>query len=155
MVAVIQRVLSASVTADGVETGRCGRGMMILLGVSTGDGEAEARMLAQKVSKLRIFSDGEGKMNLSAPDVGGGALVVSNFTLLADCRRGNRPDFFGAAPPDEAERLYDMFCSALEENMPVQRGVFGADMRIDLTADGPVTIILDTADLNRPRRSAQ
>ncbi len=144
MIAVLQRVLRAAVTADGVPAGRCGRGYMILLGVLSGDGEKEALLLAEKIAKLRIFTDEAGKMNLSVTDIGGGALVVSNFTLAANYSHGNRPNFLSAAAPGVAEPLYESFVEALRTHIPVGTGVFGADMQIDMTADGPVTIVLDS-----------
>lgn len=148
MIAVLQRVSSASVDVDGKTVGRCGRGFLILLGVACGDSEADAEALALKISKLRIFEDGTGKMNRSIADVGGGALVVSNFTLLADCRHGNRPSFTGAAAPDEAKRLYEFFSARLAAcNIPVGNGIFGADMQVALCNDGPVTLTLDSKAL--------
>ncbi len=145
MIAVIQRVSNASVEVDGTVRGRCGRGFLILLGVAAGDGTADAEALADKISKLRIFDDGTGKMNRSISDVGGGALVVSNFTLLADYRHGNRPSFIGAAAPKDAERLYEYFAARLASHcIPVDTGVFGADMHVSLCNDGPVTMTMDS-----------
>lgn len=148
MIAVLQRVSSASVETDGRICGRCGRGLLILLGVAVGDGIADADALAEKISKLRIFEDGTGRMNRSVIDVGGGALVVSNFTLLADYRHGNRPGFTGAAAPDEACRLYEYFSAKLAScGIPVGNGVLGADMQVTLCNDGPVTMTLDSTVL--------
>ena len=154
MIAILQRVTQADVKISGECVGEIGRGILVLLGVARGDTENDAALLADKISKLRIFSDGDGKMNLSVTDVSGGILVVPNFTLLASCRKGNRPDFFGSAPPDTAKQLFETFCSLIEERIgTVGRGVFGADMKVSLVNDGPVTITLDTDDLKRSRRS--
>ena len=150
MIAVLQRVTRASVTADGVPTGSCGAGFVILLGVLEGDGEEEARLLAEKISKFRIFSDENGKMNLSAESVGAGIAIVSNFTLYANTSHGNRPDFFDSARPDVAEALYCRFIDYLKtENLAIITGIFGADMQIHTQCDGPVTLILDSADMKK------
>lgn len=150
MIAVIQRAASASVIADGLPAGKCGKGLFVLLGVVDGDGEKDAEILAAKVSKLRIFTDENDKMNLSVKDIGGSALVVSNFTLGADVSHGNRPSFTPAAAPDTAEPLYEYFCDKLAgEGVPVEKGVFGADMQIELHADGPVTILMDSKIWNK------
>ena len=139
MRAVLQRVGRASVTPGGA----IGPGLCILLGVAAGDGEADADRLADKVAKLRIFENSAGKFDRSLLDTGGSALVVSQFTLIADTRRGNRPSFSGAAAPAEAEALYERFCVALRGlGIPVETGVFGARMSVELVNDGPVTIIL-------------
>ena len=153
MIAVLQRVTSATVTVEGKITGACGQGLAILLGVCPEDTETEAKILAEKIAKLRIFSDEAGKMNRSVVDVGGGAVVVSQFTLMANCSHGNRPDFFGAASPAIAEPLYEKFTDWLEFLLPspVGRGVFGADMHYEIHNDGPVTIILDTKTLGKKR----
>jgi len=144
MRAVIQRVGRASVTVDGTVVGRINHGLLVLLGVAHGDTEETARALAGKIARLRIFQDEAGKMNLSVRDVGGAVLAVSQFTLLADTRKGNRPSFIGAAPPEEAERLYEVFCQAVAaEGLPVERGLFGAMMDVDLVNQGPVTIVMD------------
>ena len=144
MRAVIQRVSEASVTVEGKVTGAIGKGLLVLLGVGHADTEATAQALAAKIVKLRIFSDAEGKMNLSVQDVGGGVLVVSQFTLLADVRKGNRPSFTDAAPPEAGNRLYEEFCRAVAAlGVPVQQGIFGAHMDVRLTNDGPVTIVMD------------
>lgn len=145
MTAVIQRVAHASVTIEGKTYGSCGRGLLILLGVARGDGEDDARLLAAKISKLRIFPDDNGKMNLSVNDISGGALVVSNFTLLANYRHGNRPDYFGAGEPAVAEGLYEYFVDCLRGLVgEVGTGKFGADMQIELVNDGPVTLVLQS-----------
>jgi D-tyrosyl-tRNA(Tyr) deacylase len=145
MTAVFQRVEHASVSVNGEITGSCGHGCLILLGVACGDSERDADKLAAKLAKLRVFSDENGKMNLSVIDVAGSALVISNFTLLADYSHGNRPDYLGAAAPDAANALYEYFCGALAKTgVPVSRGVFGADMRVELVNDGPVTLVLDS-----------
>jgi D-tyrosyl-tRNA(Tyr) deacylase len=144
MRAVIQRVTEASVTVDGKVTGAIGKGLLVLLGVGHADTEATAQALAAKIVKLRIFSDAEGKMNLSVEDVAGGVLVVSQFTLLADTRKGNRPSFTDAAPPEAGNRLYEEFCRAVAAlGLPVQQGIFGAHMDVRLTNDGPVTIVME------------
>ena len=153
MIAVLQRALSASVIADGVPSGKCGKGFLILLGVLKDDTSSDALLLAEKISKLRVFSDGEGKMNLSVKDIEGGALVVSNFTLGANYSHGNRPDFFESAPPSVAEPLYEEFSSLLRERIgQVETGVFGADMQISLEADGPVTIVMDSEKLKKGKK---
>lgn len=145
MKAVIQRVTSADVTVDGKVTGKIGSGFMILFGAGQGDTEAEADYLARKIARMRIFSDENGKMNRSLVDIGGGALVISQFTLYADCRHGNRPGFTDAEAPGRAEKLYEYFCGKLEEEagIRVEKGIFGADMKVSLVNDGPVTIILE------------
>ena len=144
MRAVIQRVGRAGVTVEGEVVGRIGPGLLVLLGVAHGDTDETARALAGKIARLRIFQDEAGKMNLSVRDAGGGVLAVSQFTLLADTRKGNRPSFIGAAPPEEANRLYEVFCDAVAaQGLPVERGVFGAMMDVDLVNQGPVTIVMD------------
>jgi D-tyrosyl-tRNA(Tyr) deacylase len=141
---VVQRVAEARVLVAGERVGEIGRGLVVLLGVARGDSAAEAERLAGKVARLRIFEDDAGKFDRSLLDVGGEALVVSQFTLIADTRKGNRPGFTEAAPPDQAEPLYDAFCASLAGvGVPVARGVFGARMAIELANDGPVTIVLD------------
>jgi D-tyrosyl-tRNA(Tyr) deacylase len=155
MRALIQRVSGARVTVDGEVVGSCGRGLVVLLGVGPTDTEAEAARLWDKMLGLRIFDDEDGKMNLSLAQVDGEVLVVSQFTLFADCRRRRRPSFTGAASPELGERLYEHFCGLAEKDVRhVGRGVFGADMRVSLDNDGPVTIWLDTDELARPRRGA-
>ena len=145
---VIQRVLRASVSVDGLVVSEIDRGLLVFLGVGEGDGEKEAVLLTKKISELRIFCDENDKMNLSVLDVGGSVLVVSNFTLFADCSHGRRPSFIHAAAPDIANALYKFFnCSLLGFGIKkVKTGIFGADMKVDLINDGPVTIILDTED---------
>ncbi len=148
MKAVIQRVANASVCVDGATVGACGKGLLILLGVAAGDSEAEAELLCRKIAALRIFPDDDGKMNRSVRDIDGEVLVVSQFTLLANCRHGNRPDFFAAAAPDLANHLYEYFVSCMKREVgEVACGVFGAHMEVSLLNDGPVTILLDTGDL--------
>jgi D-tyrosyl-tRNA(Tyr) deacylase len=144
MRAVCQRVSEARVRVSGQVAGEIGFGLCVLLGVARGDGEAEAARLAGKVARLRVFADEEGRFDRSLLDVGGAALVVSQFTLLADTAKGNRPSFSDAAAPEEAEPVYERFCSELESfGVPVGRGVFGARMAVELVNDGPVTIVLD------------
>lgn len=145
MRAVVQRVSEASVAVDGEVVGRCGPGLLILLGVAPDDGPEQVTWLANKVSGLRLFADDDGKMNRALTDDARSALVVSQFTLYADTRRGRRPGFSGAARPELAEPLYESFCEALAATgVPVQRGIFGADMKVSLLNDGPVTLIVDT-----------
>ena len=141
---VLQRVSEASVTVEGERISGIGVGLLLLVGLAVGDGKAEADWLAQKVAGLRIFNDEEGKMNLSVRDVEGEILAVSQFTLLADTRKGKRPSFVHAAPPEEAEPLFDYFCERLRAASvsPVETGSFGAMMSVTLVNDGPVTIIL-------------
>ena len=156
MKVVVQRVSRASVTVDGETVASIGRGLLALVGVALEDGEEGARRLARKCAELRVFSDAEGKFNLSLLEVGGEALVVSQFTLLADTRRGRRPSFVGAAPPEVAEPLVEAFSQAMREaGVPTQTGRFGAKMTVELVNEGPVTIVLDSADFERPRRSGQ
>ncbi|MCE8530034.1 D-tyrosyl-tRNA(Tyr) deacylase [Ruegeria pomeroyi] len=144
MRALIQRVSHASVTVDGAVVGQTGPGLLVLVCAMAGDGEAQADQLAAKIAKLRIFKDTANKMNRSVLDIGGGALVVSQFTLAADTRSGNRPGFSSAAPPAEGERLYEYFAAQLAaQGVPVETGRFGADMKVELLNDGPVTIWMD------------
>lgn len=142
MVALVQRVSEASVTVEGDVTGAIGPGLLVLLGVHRTDAEAEAAWVAKKVAGLRIFPDDEGKMNRSLLDTGGDALVVSQFTLYGDTRKGNRPSFVESAPPEQAEALYEAFVEELAQRLgrPVPTGVFGAMMDVRLTNDGPVTL---------------
>ena len=142
---VVQRVSRASVTVEGKTTGEVEKGYMVLVGVEQGDGEADMRYCAEKVAGLRVFEDGEGKMNLSVKDVGGAVLAVSQFTLLGDARHGRRPSFSYAARPEEANALYEDFCQALRAaGIRVETGVFQTHMEVSLVNDGPVTILLDS-----------
>ena len=144
MRALIQRVSEASVDVDGERIAAIGGGLLVLVAAGAGDGPEAPAQLAAKVARLRIFADAEGRMNRSIADVGGEALVVSQFTLYADVRRGNRPGFTDAAPPEIGEQLVDAFCEALREHgIPVSPGRFGAHMQVSLTNDGPVTIWMD------------
>ena len=145
MRAVLQRVSRAKVTVAGEVVGEISRGLVVLLGVEQGDTEADAQQLADKTIQLRIFDDAAGKMNLAVTDVGGGVLVVSQFTLLGDCRKGRRPSFIAAAPPEIAERLYETFVAAIGvQGVPVATGRFRAMMDVELVNDGPVTLILES-----------
>ncbi len=145
MRALLQRVTHASVTVEGDVVGRTGPGLLILICAMQGDAEAQADQLAAKIAKLRIFVDDAGKMNRSVRDIGGSALVVSQFTLAADTSRGNRPGFSSAAAPDEGRRLYEYFAQRLAaEGVPVETGQFGADMKVELLNDGPVTIWMES-----------
>ncbi|RIH89842.1 D-aminoacyl-tRNA deacylase [Calidithermus roseus] len=153
MRAVVQRVSEARVVVDGQTVGHIGGGFVVLLGVRRGDTPEDAAYLARKVAGLRVFTDSEGKMNLSLAEVGGEVLVVSQFTLYADTRRGNRPGFSEAAAPDEGKRLYEQFCDLLvEQGLHVETGVFQAHMQVHLVNDGPVTILLDSSERQRPTR---
>jgi D-tyrosyl-tRNA(Tyr) deacylase len=148
MRAVIQRVAGASVEVEGKPVGEIAKGLLVLLGIAVGDDEGDATYLAKKIAAMRIFNDEAGLMNRSVAQVEGGLLVVSQFTLLADCRRGNRPSFIAAARPEQAVPLYEFFCAQIEGLLgkPVQRGVFGADMKVALLNDGPVTIMMDSGE---------
>ena len=153
MRAVLQRVTRASVTVEGETVGLIGPGLVVLLGVAQGDGPADALRLATKAAELRIFADDEGRFSRSLIEAGGSALVVSQFTLLADVRKGRRPSFVGAARPEDAEPLVAAFIEALRGlGVSVAAGRFGEHMLVDLENDGPVTIVLDTLELDRPRR---
>ncbi len=144
MKAVIQRVTSASVTVEGSIVGQITQGVMILLGVEKGDAEPQADWLVEKIRGLRMFSDADGKMNLSVQDIGGALLVVSQFTLAGNCAKGRRPSFDTAAPADEGKRLYDYFVAAAKRTgLPVETGIFQADMQVAIVNDGPVTFILE------------
>lgn len=148
MRAVVQRVSSALVRVEGKTVGEIAAGVVVLLGVEAGDSEREARWLAEKIACLRIFEDEAGKMNLALADVGGKALVVSQFTLFGDCKKGRRPSFSRAAAPQEANRLYEFFSDVLRSNrLVVANGVFQAHMQVVLCNDGPVTLLLDTKEL--------
>jgi len=145
MRAVVQRVSEASVSVNDEIVSRIGRGLLVLLGVGAEDTESDAEYLAEKIANLRIFEDEKGKMNLSVLDVRGEVLVVSQFTLYGDCRKGRRPSFTQAARPDKAQALYSYFIARIrEEGVPTREGVFQAHMRVSLTNDGPVTILLDS-----------
>ena len=145
MIALLQRVSNAKVTVDGKVSGQIQKGLLVFLGVFQEDSEDDGKFLVQKIANFRIFNDHAGKMNLSLKDVGGSALVVSQFTLCADWRKGRRPSFVNAASKEKGEQLYERFFQQLgEEGIPVQSGVFGAMMEVSLTNDGPVTFVLDS-----------
>ena len=149
MKAVVQRVKYASVTVENETVGKIDQGFLVLLGVGKGDTEAEADLLASKIAKMRVFCDENGKMNLSLNQVGGEILVISQFTLYANCVHGNRPDFFASEGPVRANELYEYFTDKVKSisECKTEKGVFGADMKVELLNDGPVTIILDTDEL--------
>ena len=151
MKAILQRVSDARVDIENKTVGEIEKGFLILLGVENGDEQRDADVLAAKISGLRIFTDENDKMNLSLADVGGGVLVISNFTLCADCSHGRRPSFIAAARPETAEPLYEYFCKKMTDNgiSRVEKGVFGADMQVSLTNDGPVTIEINSKDLKK------
>lgn len=142
---LVQRVSRAKVTVEGRVTGEIGPGLLLLVGIRQGDGEAELEWMVHKLTNLRVFSDAEGKMNLSVQDTGGGVLAISQFTLYGDAKKGNRPSYIEAARPEVAEPLYDKFCEQLGAAIgkEVQRGVFGAHMDVELINDGPVTLMLE------------
>lgn len=146
MKAVIQRVTEAAVTVDGETVGKIEKGYLVLLGVMDGDCDEDAEIMAKKTASLRIFTDDADKMNMGLLDIDGEVLAVSQFTLCADVKKGNRPSFTHSAPPDEANRLYELYCQKLLENgvKNVEKGIFGADMKVSLVNDGPVTIIYDS-----------
>ena len=146
---VVQRCSRAEVRIDGRTVGKIGQGFMLLVGITENDTKAEADLLAKKIAQLRVFEDTEGKMNLAIRDVGGAILSISQFTLYADCRKGNRPSFIRAARPEQASPLYDYFNETLRTTygLTVETGRFGADMKVDFINDGPVTILLDTDEL--------
>ncbi|MDD6847745.1 MAG: D-aminoacyl-tRNA deacylase [Oscillospiraceae bacterium] len=146
---VLQRVKECNVKVDNKIVGEISQGFLLLLGVKDGDSQQDAIKLAKKISGLRIFTDNDDKMNLSLADIDGSVLVVSNFTLYADCSHGRRPSFIKAARPEISEPLYEFFCEQLIENgiSNVQRGIFGADMEVSLINDGPVTMVIDSEDL--------
>ena len=146
---VVQRCSRAEVRIDGQVVGRIEKGFMILVGITDGDTKAEADLLAKKVAQMRVFEDAEGKMNLALKDVNGAVLSISQFTLYADCKKGNRPSFIRAARPEVAEPLYDYFNDILrtQYGLQVETGRFGADMKVDFVNDGPVTILFDSTEL--------
>lgn len=155
MIAVLQRAARAAVSVEGETVGAIGRGLLVLLGVREGDTETDAELLAAKVAKCRIFTDEADKMNLSVADIDGEVLVVSNFTLLANYRRGNRPDFMDAAAPARADELYRYFTELMRREVRhVATGAFGEYMQIDLQADGPITIVMDSEVLKQPKKGA-
>lgn len=146
---VVQRCSRAQVRVDGAVVGSIGQGFMLLVGITEGDTKAQAELLAKKVAQMRVFEDEQGKMNLGMQEVGGAILSISQFTLYADCKKGNRPSFIKAARPETAEPLYDYFNDLLrtQYGLQVETGRFGADMKVDFINDGPVTILLDTTEL--------
>ena len=146
---VVQRCSRAEVRIDGETVGQIGRGFLLLVGITDGDTQAQADLLAKKVAQMRVFEDAEGKMNLALKDVDGAILSISQFTLYADCKKGNRPSFIRAARPETAAPLYDYFNAVLRSqyDLHVETGRFGADMKVDFINDGPVTIILDSKEL--------
>ena len=146
---VVQRCSRAEVRIDGAVVGKIGQGFMLLVGITETDTQAEAELLAKKIAQLRVFEDADGKMNLSLREVEGAVLSISQFTLYADCRKGNRPSFIRAARPEQASPLYDYFNQTLRTayGLQVETGRFGADMKVDFINDGPVTILLDTDEL--------
>ena len=154
MRAVIQRVTHATVSVDNKTVGSCKKGFLVLLGVGKGDDEKDAELLASKIAKMRIFCDENGKMNLSLSQVGGQILVISNFTLYANCVHGNRPDYFASEEPGRAKELYEYFTKRLEEisECKTEAGIFGADMKVELLNDGPVTIIIDSSELRKDKK---
>ena len=143
MKTVIQRVEHASVAVDGKTVGAIKNGFLVLFGVGAEDTDADCERIAKKLLSLRIFADENGKTNLSLKDVNGELLIISQFTLYADCRKGNRPNFLQAKEPKEAERMYDYFCELCSREVYVEKGIFGADMKVELLNDGPFTIILE------------
>ena len=152
MKAVLQRVTHAEVAVDGKTVGSCQNGFMVLLGVAAGDTRQEAELLCKKIVNLRVFEDDAGKMNRSILDIDGEMLIISQFTLMANCRHGNRPDFMASAKPDVAIPLYEYFKELAAESVRrVESGIFGADMKVSLLNDGPVTIVLDTDTLKKEK----
>lgn len=153
MIAVIQIIKKATVIADGVLSGECGAGLYILLGVENGDERTDADLLCAKIQKMRIFKDENDKMNLSVLDVHGDVCVVSNFTLCANYKHGNRPDYLNSAPPTEADELYRYFIERMRESVPnVAHGKFGADMQTEMVTDGPVTIVVQSSVLKKTKK---
>ncbi|MBQ6748856.1 MAG: D-tyrosyl-tRNA(Tyr) deacylase [Paludibacteraceae bacterium] len=148
---VVQRCSRAEVRIDGVTVGQIGKGFVLLVGITDGDTEAQADLLAKKVAQMRVFEDTEGKMNLALKDVDGDVLSISQFTLYADCKKGNRPSFIRAARPETASPLYDYFNARLrsEYGLKVETGRFGADMKVDFINDGPVTVLLDSDEMRK------
>ena len=147
MKAVVQRVANASVTIDGATVGAIEKGFLVLLGVWSGDSEEDCRQLAEKVGNLRVFEDENGKLNKALSEVGGAVLVVPNFTIAGDCRKGNRPALINAERPERAIPLFQLFKQTLKDRgIPVQSGVFGADMKVSLLNDGPITLIVEKGD---------
>jgi D-tyrosyl-tRNA(Tyr) deacylase len=140
-------VSHALVRVDGEVTGEIHQGLLVLVGFAPGDTDADLEWMAEKLQGLRVFGDAEGNMNLAVGDVGGAVLLVPNFTLYADCRKGRRPGFSNAAPPERAAELFRQFCEKMSQRVPVQRGIFGAHMHVELTNDGPVTLLLDSSKL--------
>lgn len=151
MIAVLQRALNSEVVIDGTSVGKGGHGFLLLVGFERGDDSEDLRLMAEKILKIRLFSDDAGKMNLSVCDIEGDILVVPNFTLLAAYRKGNRPDFMNSAPPAEAREMFEKFKSLLAEHVHTESGVFGADMKVSLCNDGPVTVVMDSRVLKRER----
>ena len=149
---ILQRVTSANVKVDAKTVGKIDKGLLILLGVNKDDTAEDIRYLIEKVSNLRIFNDENGKMNLSVKAISGSALVVSQFTLYADTRKGRRPGFSKAAAPDFANEMYENFCNELANEIPIEKGIFGANMKVSLLNDGPVTIIIDSEERLIPRK---
>lgn len=144
---VVQRVASAECVVDGVTSGKIGRGLLVFLGVEKDDTEKDVLKAAQKITGMRIFKNSEGKISLSTADVGGGVLLISNFTLCGSVKHGRRPDFISAAKADKAKKYYDMLIKLIGEKLPIQTGVFGASMKITVLNDGPVTMIINTKEL--------
>ncbi len=151
MIAVLQRALNSQVVIDGETVAVGGQGFLLLVGFERGDDAEDVRLMAEKILKIRLFSDENGKMNLSVCDIGGDVVVVPNFTLLAAYRKGTRPDFMKGAPPSEANELFELFKAALAERIHTESGVFGADMKVSLCNDGPVTVVMDSRVLKRER----
>lgn len=151
MIVVLQRVTESSVKIDGETVATGGKGLLLLAGIEKGDDEQDVLLMSEKLLKLRVFEDDNGKMNFSVSDIGGDVVIVPNFTLLAAYRKGTRPDYTNSAPPAEAKRLFEHFCSLMAEHIHTECGVFGADMKVSLLNDGPVTIVMDSRVLKRER----
>ena len=156
MRAVIQRVKNACLKVDGVVISEIGKGYVVFFGVKQGDDQSKADYIVRKTAAMRLFEDGNGKMNLSLSDIGGELLIISNFTLYADCRHGNRPDFLMAEAPAEANRLYEYFTDRMKtlSGCPTETGVFGADMKVSIENDGPVTLVIDSPELMKKKGGA-